>query len=493
MHDLRFRPAESVVFFTDLSGLDLDEESAATLDRMVEGWPAGLRLASLSLRSSVDLEAAIAAIANSRGNIMDYLFSETFASLPEGRQEWLLQIAVLDQFCGPLCAALCAQTEEGVDFSAGQSFIAWLQAANLFLVPLDDQGVWFRFHHLFLQLLRYRQQALCDSDAVAILHCRAAAWFTGAGRHEDALLHAFAAGALEQAVAIVDQARQAVVNQEDWPRLRRWLELFPAEFVDQTPELLIVKAWVWHSQFRLAEMDTLLDDIEARRGKIGANSDVAGPDPLAADVTFLRAQGCYWRVEGERCLLLSERVLEIAPHDHTMVRGSALLYLGGSAQMVGKQAAGFARLQHEFSLATGRNAALEARILIGLAAMAWAACDLSAAMRMAARLLNLGEQHRLLGSRGWGHYFLGCVHYWRNELAEAANHFGAIVDRPFGVHGMTVLHSHFGLALTSRGPGSPGRWPCYRKYGLGAGNGVRQCAVDQTNRSIPSALCLARG
>ena len=169
MHDLRFRPAESVVFFTDLSGLDLDEESAATLDRTVEAGPAGLRLASLSLRSSVDLEAAIAAIANSRGNIMDYLFSETFASLPEGRQEWLLQIAVLDQFCGPLCAALCAQTEEGVDFSAGQSFIAWLQAANLFLVPLDDQGAWFRFHHLFLQLLRYRQQALCDSDAAAIL------------------------------------------------------------------------------------------------------------------------------------------------------------------------------------------------------------------------------------------------------------------------------------------------------------------------------------
>ena len=148
---------------------------------------------------------------------------------------------------------------------AGQSFLEWLQSANLFLVPLDDQGIWFRFHHLFLQLLRYRQQALYDRAALADLHQRAAAWFAGAGWHEDALRHAFAAGDLDQAVAIVRQARQAVLNQEDWPRLRRWLELFPAEFIDQTPELLIVKAWVLHSQFRIAEIDGLLDGIEAKR------------------------------------------------------------------------------------------------------------------------------------------------------------------------------------------------------------------------------------
>ena len=239
-----------------------------------------------------------------------------------------------------------------------------------------------------------------------------------------------------------------MVNQEDWPRLRRWLELFPTEFVDQTPELLIVKAWVLHSQFRLAEVDTLLDGIEAKRGIIGANSDVADPDPLAAEVAFLRAQGCYWRVEGERCLLLTEHVLAIAPNDYTMVRGSALLYMGVAAQMAGNQAAGFARLQVEFSLATGRNVALEARILIGLAVMEWAACDLSAVRAHGRAAAQSGRTTSVIGSRGWGHYFLGCVHYWRNELAEAANHFGAIVDRPFGAHAMAAVHSHFGLAQT---------------------------------------------
>ena len=300
LQDLRFRPAESATFLGQLSGLDVDKASAVALDRVVEGWPAGLRLASLSLRSSANLEAAIAAIANSRGNIMDYLFSEILANLPQTRQEWLLKIAIPDQFCGPLCAALCEPGEGGEDPFSGQSFLEWLQSANLFLVPLDDQGIWFRFHHLFLQLLRYRHAARYGSSALADLHQRAAAWFAGARLHEDALRHAFAAGDLDHAVAIVRQARQTVLNQEDWPRLRRWLELFPAEFIDQTPELLIVKAWALHSQFRIAEIDGLLDGIEARRQAIGANSDAAGPDLLAVDIAFLRAQGCFWRSQGER-------------------------------------------------------------------------------------------------------------------------------------------------------------------------------------------------
>ena len=130
-----------------------------------------------------------------------------------------------------------------------------------------------------------------------------------------------------------------------------------------------------------------------------------------------------------------------------MVRGGALLYLGVAAQMEGNQAAGFARLQVEFSLATGRDAVLESRILIGLAAMQWAAGDLTAATRTALRMLELGEQHRLLASRAWGHFALGCVYYWRNEMTEAASHFAAIVDRPFGANVLTVVHSHFGLAL----------------------------------------------
>jgi LuxR family maltose regulon positive regulatory protein len=378
---------------------------------VLEGWPAGLRLAALSLRAPTDLTAAIAAVGNSHGGVMDYLFSEIYANLPEGHREWLLQIAILDRFCAPLCVTICERSKGSEDPAAGQAFVAWLQAANLFLVPLDDQGLWFRFHHLFLQLLRYRQQAHYDSAALAVLHTRAAAWFAGAGLVEDALRHALAAGALDQALVIFSQARQVVLNQEDWPRLQRWLDLFPAAFVAQTPELLIARAWVLHNQFRSAEVEQLLDAVEGKRAMSGATTAVAAPDPLEADIACLRAMASFWRAEDERCLLLTQRVLEIAPSTDTMVRGCALMYLGVATQLVGRQAAGFARLQDEYSHATGRDAAMEARLLTGLTAMEWVACDLSAATRIAGRLLKLGEEHRLLASRAWGHYYLGCVHY----------------------------------------------------------------------------------
>ena len=144
---------------------------------MIEGWPAGLRLARLSLWAPADLAAAIAAVGISHSSMRDYLFSEIFADLPEGRHEWLLKIAILDRFCLPLCVTLCDRIEGDEDTAAGQAFVAWLQATNLFLVPLDDQGLWFRFHHLFLHLLRYQQQARYNSACLSVLHGRVAAWF----------------------------------------------------------------------------------------------------------------------------------------------------------------------------------------------------------------------------------------------------------------------------------------------------------------------------
>ena len=264
---------------------------------------------------------------------------------------------------------------------------------------------------------------------------------------EEALEEALAAGALVQAVTIITQARQTVVNRENWPRMRRWLERFPYRFVEQTPALWIIQAWQLHNQFRVAEIEALLDRIEANRATMRASGDMTHPGILDAEVAYLRAQSCFWRTDGEECLRRSQSVLEIVPDEYTMLRGGALLYFGLAAQMEGKQEAGFAHLRYEYDIAANRSASMAASILLGLTIMEWVAGDLNATARMAERLCNLAEQHQLVASRAWGHYFLGCAHYWRNELVKAAHYFGAVVDRPFGANGMAVAHSHFGLAL----------------------------------------------
>ena len=137
------------------------------------------------------------------------------------------------------------------------------------------------------------------------------------------------------------------------------------------------------------------------------------------------------------------------PTDYTGVYGNALLYLGIAMQVEGEQEGGFAGLtQALFSDEARQNPAFAARMLVALTLMHWVAADLTTAERYAARLLDIGKQRHLLASRGWGHLYLGCVHYWRNELQEAADHFGALVERPYGANSLAVIHGHCGLVLT---------------------------------------------
>ena len=166
------------------------------------------------------------------------------------------------------------------------------------MVPLDNEGKWFRFHHLFLQLLRDRLRGLYDAGALTELQRKAAVWLAGAGMVEDALHHFLCAGDLDGAASVVKRARRQVINQEDWPRLARWLDLFPAEYIERTPELWIIKAWVLHSRFRLGEIEALLDQIEASLDQTRAGMSAADASALTGEIAVLRSQNRYWAGDG---------------------------------------------------------------------------------------------------------------------------------------------------------------------------------------------------
>ena len=172
--DLRFRRAETVAFLRQIPDLMIDEAGVTILDEAVEGWPAGLRLATLSLRLSGDPAGALATLAGGHAYAADYLFHEILANLSGDRRAWLLRISIADSFCAELCDALCEPPDDAGAWPGGQAFIQWLQVTNLFVVPLDDEGEWFRFHHLFLHLLRDRLYAMYAAEALAELDRKAA-------------------------------------------------------------------------------------------------------------------------------------------------------------------------------------------------------------------------------------------------------------------------------------------------------------------------------
>ncbi len=435
MGDLRLQPQEVTAFWHRGPELPMDAATIKTLDSIVEGWPAGLRLAAISARLLPDPQRTIALLAGSSAHATDYLFREIFTHIPDARQDWLLRIAVLDRFCAPLCQALCAAGDDPGQADAGSDFIGWLKAMNLFLVPLDDESLWYRFHYLFLELLRQQLRKRFAPAALSALYARAADRFEGAGMADDALAYALLIPSEARAVAIVESQRVATLNQENWPRMRRWLELVPPQSLAQEPALWLIKANVQLNQFHLAELTTTLERLDALR-------------VYAPEVAALRSQQCFWQGDIDLGLELARAALASLPPDHVHTYGNALIMLALGLQVHGAQDEGLERLLHELSTTASRHAQLRARVLLALTGVYWAAGSLDQVSRYAHRLLDIGERNHLVASRGWAHYFLGCTYYWRNELARAQQHFAAVVEQPLGMHTMVLMHSHFGLVLT---------------------------------------------
>ena len=186
-HDLRFTEPETAIFLEQELGAGVDDSAAAALLERVEGWVTGMRLVILSLRhrSSVDLSPA-----RLRGSVSyatDYSVAEVLEGQPRAIQDYSLCTLIFQSFCAPLCQAVAGTDESEMDEGA---FLDWLRAANLFSIPLDDERRWYRYHHLFQDLLQDRLQQRSSTEAVAELHGRASVWFAQNGLLKEALHHA---------------------------------------------------------------------------------------------------------------------------------------------------------------------------------------------------------------------------------------------------------------------------------------------------------------
>ncbi|MCC6791970.1 MAG: helix-turn-helix transcriptional regulator, partial [Thermomicrobiales bacterium] len=196
--DLRFSPEEAAAFFNEMMGYELAVGDVAALEARTEGWIAGLQLAALSLRGQRDVAGFIRTFAGDHRYVVDYLIEEVLQRQPEDDRTFLLQTAILDRLNGPLCSAVTGQNDGGARLEA-------LERGTFFVVPLDDTRTWYRYHHLFGDVLRARLLAE-QPDLVAPLHRRASAWFERHGSTADAIRHALAGGDVERAADLVELA-----------------------------------------------------------------------------------------------------------------------------------------------------------------------------------------------------------------------------------------------------------------------------------------------
>jgi LuxR family maltose regulon positive regulatory protein len=253
--DLRFTPSEAAEFLNRVMGLNLTVDDIAALEARTEGWIAGLQLAAISMRGRSDIAGFIQAFTGSHRFVLDYLVEEVLQRQPEHMRSFLLQTAVLDRLYAPLCNALTERED-------GKEMLDVLERNNLFLIPLDDQRQWYRYHHLFADVLQTHLME-AQPDRVAALHLRASAWYERNGLRSDAIRHALAAKDLERSAELIElawpAAEEGSIQQATW---LGWVKTLPEALVHARPVLNVWYAYVLLGRGELEAAEARLKDAE---------------------------------------------------------------------------------------------------------------------------------------------------------------------------------------------------------------------------------------
>ena len=321
--DLRFTTDEATAFFNDIMELGLTTDNVKALDSLTEGWIASIRMAAISMQGCENIPSFIAEFAGTHRHIMDYLVEEVLGRQEDSVQQFLVQTSVLDRLSAPLCNAVT-----GGD--SGQGMLDHLQSANLFVVPLDESRKWFRYHHLFSDLLRDRLLKT-QSDLIPVLHRRASAWFEHEGLTSEAIQHALAAKDLEHAADLIESVAVPLISQGKISAPQGWLEKLPEDVILSRPWLCIGLANVRSARGQLGAVQPLVeaaDSLLSRAQTDGTAGDAKADRRVRNHLTALRIPLVLARGEIDDTIRQCHEALEQLPDDQPTVRCMLALYLG---------------------------------------------------------------------------------------------------------------------------------------------------------------------
>ena len=276
--DLRFTAEEVGQYLTQMLGIKLTAEQVSNLEARTEGWVAGLQLAALAMKGRLDIDGFIAAFTGSHRYILDYLTDEVLKRQPEATRSFLLQTSVLHHLNDDLCDAVTGRTD-------GQSQLEQIERSNLFLIPLDDERRWFRYHHLFRDMLQRHLQHIA-ADTVSGLHHRASLWFEQKGRVRDAIDHALVAPEYVRAAGLIAKYFEWS-KVDDVPTLMRWMRHIPNDVWQQFPKLELDYAFAFIFTDAYAEAERHLLQVEQQLARQGDVADDA-PRAFAGSVAVVR-------------------------------------------------------------------------------------------------------------------------------------------------------------------------------------------------------------
>ncbi|HXZ78251.1 MAG TPA: LuxR C-terminal-related transcriptional regulator, partial [Streptosporangiaceae bacterium] len=457
--DLRFTPAEAAELLEHVAS-GLPDASVAALAARTEGWAAGLALAALSLRGQADAAAFVAAFTGSHRYVLDYLAEEVLEQQDTQLRTFLLETSMLERLTGPLCDAVTGR-------QGSQALLEAAERAGLFLIPLDEVRGWWRYHHLFADLLRARLRQEQPGRAAA-LHYNAAAWCEEHGLADDAVPHALAAGDAAWAARLIERHADALIFlRGEGPTVQRWLAELPAEVVGSRPRLLLTRAALALLSRRVKAVEGLLDAAE--RAFADAAEEPYEPSAgkaasilvnVPALIALGRAALAQFRGDPEATAALASQALAEVAEGEWMLDSLARGYLARAEWLRGRPA----RAERLLSSAIGQSRAGGQPILtatrsqdLGQVQRAQGRLDAAFGTYQQALEITAPPGRPALPAAGAAHVGIAEVAYQRNQLDAALRHIteGILLCRQF-VYTPPLATGLATLAWIRQASGDPG-------------------------------------
>ena len=342
--DLRFTSSEAADFLNQVMGLNLSAEDVSELETRTEGWIAGLQLVVISMQGRKDRKDFIRSFTGSNRLVLDFLIEEVLSQQTESIQDFLLRTAILDRMTGSLCDALTGQDN-------GQEILEILEHANLFIVPLDNERQWYRYHHLFADILRQRLR-LSKFEELKTLHSKASDWYKYNGLIDQAIEHAMSYGDYKQAAVLIRGQIDVMWQRGEHGKLRKWLAVLPEETLIKEPQLGSIQAYYLHVVGKHYQGEHLLQKVEQVLTANGVSHLNTSPpdqvqisDPeekkLLGRISVLRGliDSSLGNVRG--MIEHSTQALEDLPEDDLTWRSITTFSLGDAYSFLGDMSASF--------------------------------------------------------------------------------------------------------------------------------------------------------
>ena len=441
MRDLSFNATEVSQIFKKLSPLKLNDKAIDSIHEKTEGWVTGLRLILLTIHDANDVDKLLKNLEKGFFNISEFLMEEVIRKQPIEIQNTLLLSSILGRFSADLINEVCFP-DNNKSKNQGKEFINWLIKANLFLIPLDLQNHWFRYHHLFQDILLEQFKNITNPEKIKTIHARASYWFEQNGFLDEAIRHANIAGDIDKIISIIEKYRTEELNKDNWHHLERWLLLVPYEELQQKPILLLTKAWAAYQKTNVAEIIGILERLDTL-----AKDHVFSKEMLG-EFAYFQGIIAYFSGQREKSKELLHDACEKLKDDIGMILGQAQVFYAAILQMCGEAEKGIQFLNQCLLKATPSDTMYLSRISAGYIYIYIFEGDYAKAEVTGIRFDKIAEKSQSPFAISVSKYLLGVVYFEMTDFEKAISYFDSTIKNRYISEMGIIIYAYTGLMLS---------------------------------------------